>query len=78
VLAEQVETTLMIGLYNQLLNSIEISKNQLSNLAEARAKAVKAFLVDEAQLAPERVFLLDSKTQLRSEESAVELSVSAD
>lgn len=78
VLAEQVETTLMIGLYNQLLNSIEISKNQLSNLAEARAKAVKAFLVDEALLAPERVFLLDSKTQLRSEESAVELSVSAD
>ncbi|MBE4593823.1 hypothetical protein BOO24_15940 [Vibrio navarrensis] len=78
VLAEQVETTLMIGLYNQLLNSIEIGKNQLSNLAEARAKAVKAFLVDEAQLAPERVFLLDSKTQLRSEESAVELSVSAD
>ncbi|MBH9741965.1 DUF748 domain-containing protein [Vibrio navarrensis] len=78
VLAEQVETTLMIGLYNQLLNSIEISKNQLSNLAEARAKAVKAFLVDEAQLAPGRVFLLDSKTQLRSEESAVELSVSAD
>ncbi|WP_158134122.1 DUF748 domain-containing protein [Vibrio navarrensis] len=78
VLAEQVETTLMIGLYNQLLNSIEISKNQLSNLAEARAKAVKAFLVDEAQLAPERVFLLDSKTQLRSEESAVELSISAD
>ncbi|WP_154179208.1 DUF748 domain-containing protein [Vibrio furnissii] len=74
---EQIQTTLLLGLYNQLVNATTITPEQLGNLAEARAKAVKTYLVDEAHIAPERVFLLDSKTQLKTESSGVDLTVDA-
>lgn len=74
---EQIDTTLLIGLYNQLVNAVNISSTQLENLAEQRAKAIKAYLVDQAMVAPERVFLLDSKTRLRTEDSGAELSLDA-
>ncbi|MCG6451053.1 hypothetical protein K6U33_09360, partial [Vibrio parahaemolyticus] len=74
---EQIQTTLLLGLYNQLVNATTITPEQLGNLAEARAKAVKTDLVDEAHIAPERVFLLDSKTQLKTENSGVDLTVDA-
>ncbi|EPW3765682.1 DUF748 domain-containing protein [Vibrio fluvialis] len=74
---DQIQTTLMLGLYNQLVNATDIAPNQLGNLAEERAKAVKAYLVDQANIAPERVFLLDSKTHLKTEDSGAELTVGA-
>lgn len=74
----QIQTTLHIGLYNQLVNATAVSRSQLQNLAEARAKNIKAYLVDTLHMAPERVFLLDSKTQLRTQSSGAELTVSAE
>ena len=73
----QVTTVLHLGLYNQLVNAQEIDTHALSNLAEARAKAIKAYLVDKNQISPDRVFLLDSKTQLKTEDSGAKLTLSA-
>ncbi|WP_413730378.1 MULTISPECIES: DUF748 domain-containing protein [unclassified Shewanella] len=67
-----------MGLYNQLLSAQEISNNELANLAQARAQAIKAFLVDSAAVAPERVFLLDSKTEMKQDASQAILSLNAD
>jgi len=75
---QQVNTVLHMGLYNQLVSATNIEQNTLSNLAANRAKAVKAFLVEEQSISPERVFLLDSKTDLNTEKSGVELTITAE
>ncbi|MFQ6371116.1 DUF748 domain-containing protein [Shewanella sp. YIC-542] len=66
-----------IGLYNQLLNAQEITDADLGNLAQHRSQAVKAFLVEAAAVAPERVFLLDSKTKLDKHEAQAQLTLDA-
>ncbi|MDF0533710.1 DUF748 domain-containing protein [Shewanella sp. A32] len=66
-----------IGLYNQLLNAETITDADLGNLAQRRSQSVKAFLVDNAAVAPERVFLLDSKTKLNRSKAEAQLSLSA-
>ncbi len=78
VTEEQIETTVHMGLYNQLVNSTNVSKNSLSNLAAARAKAIKAYLVEDLNISADRVFLLDSKTDLKTDNSGAELTVSAE
>ncbi len=75
---EQIDTTLYMGLYNQLVSATNIDKNSLSNLAANRAKAVKAYLVEEQNISPDRVFILDSKTDLHTEKSVAELTVTAE
>ncbi|MGF1756790.1 DUF748 domain-containing protein [Photobacterium sagamiensis] len=74
----QITTVLHIGMYNQLLNAQEISHNELGNLAEARARAIKTFMVGDKKINPERIFLLDSKSQLNTQESHAVLALSAD
>ncbi|WP_165313110.1 DUF748 domain-containing protein [Vibrio ziniensis] len=74
----QIETVVHMGLYNQLVKATNIDKNSLSNLAAERAKAVKAYLVEEQQISPDRVFLLDSKTDLKTEKSGAELTIGAE
>ncbi|MDW6019498.1 DUF748 domain-containing protein [Vibrio plantisponsor] len=78
VTKEQIETVVHMGLYNQLVKATNVDKNSLSNLAAERAKAVKAYLVEEQQISPDRVFLLDSKTDLKTEKSGAELTVGAE
>ncbi|PSW01113.1 DUF748 domain-containing protein [Photobacterium lipolyticum] len=73
----QITTVVHIGMYNQLLNAQEISHSELGNLAEARARAIKAFMVNDKMVNPERVFLLDSKSQLNTQESRAMLTLSA-
>lgn len=73
----QVTSVLHIGMYNQLLSAQEISPDALGNLADARAKATKAFLVDDAQLTPGRIFILDSKTELKTEAAQALLTLDA-
>jgi hypothetical protein len=73
-----VTTRLHIGMYNQLRNNQTVTHDELGLLAQSRAMAVKAFLVNETGLAPERIFLLDSKTELNDSESTVTLTLSAD
>ncbi|MCE9787120.1 DUF748 domain-containing protein [Shewanella chilikensis] len=76
--ADTLLTVWHMGLYNQLLSAQEISNNELANLAQARAQAIKAFLVDSAAVAPERVFLLDSKTEMKKDASQAILSLNAE
>ncbi len=73
----QVTSVLHIGMYNQLLSAQKISPDALGNLADARAKATKAFLVQNAQLEPGRIFLLDSKTELKTEAAQALLTLDA-
>ncbi|WED21495.1 DUF748 domain-containing protein [Vibrio sp. JC009] len=73
---EQVTTLLNIGMYNQLLNAQEISEHDLGSLAETRAQAVKAFLVGN-EIEPGRIFILDSKTELKKEQSQALLTLDA-
>lgn len=75
---QQLNTVLHMGLYNQLVSAINIDQNTLSNLAANRAKAVKAFLVEEQNISPDRVFLLDSKTELNTAKSGAELTITAE
>ncbi|WP_038180667.1 DUF748 domain-containing protein [Vibrio rhizosphaerae] len=73
-----VTTRLHIAMYNQLLNAQVVSDDELGSLAQSRVNAVKAFLVNEAGLPPERIFLLDSKTELNGHQPQVKLILSAD
>jgi hypothetical protein len=73
----QITTTLHIGLYNMLVKAQDIPRGKLAELAIARAKAVKSYLVESAQVAPERLFLLNSAAQLNVENRGVELTLDA-
>lgn len=74
---ETLTTLWHIGLYNQLLNAQNITDDDLGSLAQMRSQAVKAYLVDNAAMAPERVFLLNSKTKLNKQAAQAELTLSA-
>lgn len=74
---EMLTTLWHIGLYNQLLNAEKISDDDLGTLAQLRSQAVKAYLVDNAAMAPERIFLLNSKTKLNKQAAQAELSLTA-
>ncbi|WP_342607451.1 DUF748 domain-containing protein [Vibrio tritonius] len=58
---EEVETRLYASLYNQLIKAQNIAQEDLLDLAIARGQAVKAYLVNQLKIEPERVFLLSSK-----------------
>ncbi|PWI32587.1 hypothetical protein DI392_14290 [Vibrio albus] len=73
----RITSVLHIGMYNQLLSAQEISPDSLGNLADARAKATKAFLVEGAQLDPGRIFILDSKTELKTDAAQALLTLDA-
>ncbi|MDG3087892.1 DUF748 domain-containing protein [Vibrio hannami] len=64
---EELNQALHISIYNQLLTAQDISTNDLGNLAQSRAKSVKAYLV-EKEINPGRVYILDSKAKLKTEE----------
>ncbi|MDN5370268.1 MAG: hypothetical protein PWP74_1576 [Shewanella sp.] len=73
---DKLTTLWHIGLYNQLLNAETITDADLGNLAQRRSQAVKAYLVDTVAVAPERVFLLDSKTKLSKTAAQAQLNLS--
>jgi len=74
---KQVTTSFHISLYNQLLNRQDISQYDLASLAEIRARTVKSFLV-EHEIEPNRVFILDSKTKLKTKKSQAILTIDFD
>ncbi|WED25396.1 DUF748 domain-containing protein [Vibrio sp. DW001] len=76
VIPEQITTTLHIGMYNQLLNAQTISNTDLGSLAEERARAVKTFLI-ENEIDPGRVFILDSKSKLKTEQRQALMTIDA-
>ncbi|QQX82565.1 DUF748 domain-containing protein [Shewanella sp. KX20019] len=75
--AEELETRWHIALYNFSLGGQRISNDALGDLAQQRATAVKTFLADNKTVAPERVFLLDSKVNLNTGASQALMTLTA-
>lgn len=74
---EQLTTRWHIALYNFSLSAQRISDDALGDLAQQRASAVKTFLADSKTVAPERVFLLDSRVNLNTGASQALLTLTA-
>lgn len=73
VTSAQVTTVMHIGMYNKLLNAYPINHEALAQLAQRRANAIKVYLVDQAHIAANRVFLLNSAAQLQTNKAGAKL-----
>ncbi|CAA0331524.1 conserved hypothetical protein [Alteromonas alvinellae] len=74
---ESVNRALSIARYNKLRNNIVIPESDLVQLADARSKAVKGYLANEAEVEANRLFLLNTQHDLHTEFSGVELTLEA-
>ncbi|WP_232379052.1 DUF748 domain-containing protein [Alteromonas macleodii] len=74
---ESVNRALSIARYNKLRNNIDIPESDLILLADARSKAVKGYLANEAEVETNRLFLLNTQHDLHTEFSGVELTLEA-
>ncbi|ESE40430.1 DUF748 domain-containing protein [Shewanella decolorationis] len=74
---EELTTRWHIALYNLTLKAQTVSPDRLGDLAQERAKAVKAYLVDSKGIAPERIFLLESRVTLSQDAAQVNMSIDA-
>ena len=72
----KVTSVLHIGMYNQLIKAQEVNDYDLGDLADARAKSIKAFLVN-ADIEPARVFVLNSRAEMKTEASQALLTLDA-
>ena len=72
---ESVNRALSIARYNKLRNNIVIPESDLVQLADARSKAVKGYLANEAEVEANRLFLLNTQHDLHTEFSGVELTL---
>jgi hypothetical protein len=75
---EDLLTRWHMALYNSLLSKQSIAESALGALAQQRAVAVKYYLIEQAQIAPARVFVLDSQAELNTTASQALLTLSAD
>ncbi|MEM6248256.1 DUF748 domain-containing protein [Shewanella vaxholmensis] len=74
---DQITTRWHIALYNLSVKAQNVNDGMLGNLAQERAKAVKAYLVDVKEIAPERIFLLESRVSLTQNVAQVSLTIDA-
>ncbi|WP_028767318.1 DUF748 domain-containing protein [Shewanella fidelis] len=74
---EQLLTRWHIALYNFVLGAQRISEDALGKLAQARAAAVKTYLIEQQKVDPKRIFLLDSRVELNTEASQALLTLGA-
>ncbi|GGK44618.1 DUF748 domain-containing protein [Aliivibrio fischeri] len=74
---EELNKRWHIALYNLVLNKQKINEGELGQLAQQRAQAVKAYLVDVVKVDAARVFLLDSRFDIEQDTSSVLLSLEA-
>ncbi|GAB2650017.1 DUF748 domain-containing protein [Vibrio panuliri] len=74
---EDLDRRWHIALYNLTLNHQQVSEGELGKLAQQRAQAVKAYLVDVVKIDASRVFLLDSRFDIKQDASEVLLSLEA-
>ncbi|WP_027694984.1 DUF748 domain-containing protein [Vibrio litoralis] len=70
-----LEQALNASMYNQLVEVQDVNHDELGSLAVERARAIKAYLVDVQKIEPARIFILDSKTKLKTEDRSAELSL---
>ncbi|WMB71532.1 DUF748 domain-containing protein [Shewanella oncorhynchi] len=74
---DEITTRWHIALYNLSVKAQNVNDGMLGNLAQERAKAVKAYLVDVKEIAPERIFLLESRVSLTQNTAQVSLTIDA-
>ncbi|ABV86925.1 DUF748 domain-containing protein [Shewanella pealeana] len=74
---EQLSQRWHIALYNFTLGAQRVAEETLGELAQTRATAVKTYLIENRNIAPERIFLLDSRVELNTGASQALLSLSA-
>ncbi|GIU49634.1 hypothetical protein TUM4438_33670 [Shewanella sairae] len=74
---EQLTERWHIALYNFALSAQRVSEQALGKLAQSRANAVKTYLIEQKGIAPERVFLLDSRVELNTGASQALLTLGA-
>ncbi|GFD95502.1 hypothetical protein KUL156_36450 [Alteromonas sp. KUL156] len=74
---DNVKRALSIARYNKLRNNIDIPESDLILLANARSKAVKSYLANQAEIEANRLFLLNTQHDLHTEFSGVELTLEA-
>lgn len=74
---EQLSQRWHIALYNFTLGAQRVAEDVLGKLAQARATAVKTYLIEQKNITPERVFLLDSRVELNTGASQALLTLSA-
>lgn len=72
---EELDRRWHIALYNLVLNEQQVTPAELGQLAQRRAQAVKAYLVDVTKVDASRVFLLDSRFDVDQDASQVTLSL---
>lgn len=72
---DEITTRWHIALYNLSVKAQNVNDGMLGNLAQERAKAVKAYLVDMKKIAPERIFLLESRVSLTQNVAQVSLTI---
>ncbi|QSX42196.1 DUF748 domain-containing protein [Shewanella cyperi] len=77
-LSEETNKRWHIALYNLQHKAMPRSDDSLGALAQQRAQAVKAALVEQFQLAPERIFLKESRIKLAKDGARVTLELGAD
>ncbi|MGS0696645.1 DUF748 domain-containing protein [Shewanella sp. 0m-4] len=66
-----------IALYNFLLRAQRLPEAALGHLAQQRATAVKTYLIEQAKIEPQRIFLLDSQVELNTGSSQALLTLGA-
>ncbi|WP_299807645.1 DUF748 domain-containing protein [uncultured Shewanella sp.] len=74
---EQISQRWHIALYNFTLGAQRVAEEALGELAQTRATAVKTYLIDKKNIAPQRIFLLDSRVELNTGASQALLTLSA-
>ncbi|MCL1139765.1 DUF748 domain-containing protein [Shewanella pneumatophori] len=72
---EQLLRRWHIALYNFTLGAQRINEGALGKLAQARATAVKTYLIEQQKVDPKRVFLLDSRVELNTKASQALLTL---
>ncbi|QHJ13114.1 hypothetical protein FX988_03373 [Paraglaciecola mesophila] len=73
----RLSQALSIAMYNQTRNAIDIPRRALAKLADERAKVIKTFLINNANVDANRLFLLNSRQHLTLDKSAAELTLEA-
>ncbi|QIR14389.1 DUF748 domain-containing protein [Shewanella aestuarii] len=72
---EQLSTKWHIALYNLLKNNQQITQTELGILAQNRSKTVKTFLVEQGQIDPKRIFIMESRINTAQELAEVQLEL---
>ncbi|WP_153914319.1 DUF748 domain-containing protein [Shewanella sp. TC10] len=73
----ELQTRWHIALYNFTMNQQEIEQSQLGLLAQNRAKTVKTYLVEQSNIDPSRVFILESRVHMEQTDAQALLTLDA-